>query len=136
MLPALDIRFRYRSLAWLTPLILMLAACSSSVPQLDGVDWDIWQSDKSGCSYKRTAFADTLDFQKEVLLTHTEVEIIRLLGRPDQNELFARNQKFYTYFFDPGPDCSTPSSDAKKLIIRFNAIGIAQNVEVRTGSVL
>lgn len=59
-----------------------------------------------------------------------EMDIIRLLGRPDQNELYKRNQKFYSYFISPGPPCLTTDSASHKLVLRFNAMGYAQLVSI------
>ncbi len=58
------------------------------------------------------------------------MDIISILGKPDQNELYKRNQKFYYYFISPGPACKTPDSTAYKMILRFNAMGYAQLVSI------
>jgi hypothetical protein len=56
----------------------------------------------------------------------SETQILQLLGRPDQNELYKRNQKFY-YYWITGPDCSTDSTKLK-LGIRFTAMGISKEI--------
>lgn len=72
-----------------------------------------------------------INSQSEKLLTLSESEIISLLGRPDENELYKRNQKFYYYLLGPSKTCSdTIAVDPKKLVIRFNAIGLAKEVVV------
>ncbi len=71
------------------------------------------------------------------MLALDEMAIVSLLGNPDQNELYKRNQKFYTYFLQPGPGCAAANAapgdrDAapKKLVIRFNAMGLAKEIIV------
>jgi hypothetical protein len=59
------------------------------------------------------------------------MQIVKLLGKPDRNELFKRNQKFFLYFIDPAPEC-VPGDSAvvQKLVIRFNAMGLAKEVAI------
>ena len=58
------------------------------------------------------------------------MEIVELMGRPDQTELLKRNQKFFTYFITGGPGCAVADSVVTLLTIRFNAMGLAKEVEV------
>jgi hypothetical protein len=59
------------------------------------------------------------------------MKVVELLGRPDQNELYTRNQKFYYYFIQPAPDCGgSKDSISSRLVIRFNAMGLAKEVSV------
>lgn len=68
--------------------------------------------------------------QKAELLALSELDIVELLGRPDQNELYTRNQKFYFYFLTPSSSCDTPAEKPQRLMIRFNAVGLAQEILV------
>ncbi len=45
---------------------------------------------------------------EEKMLGLNEMEIVDLLGKPDKQELYKRNQKFYRYYLQPGPACSAP----------------------------
>ena len=76
--------------------------------------------------------SSALRSQSQKLLALSEQEIISLLGKPDENELFKRNQKFYYYFLEPSNACNLTSreNDPEKLVIRFNAIGLAKEVSV------
>ena len=111
-------------------LIFMVCACGPSTPDLEGVDTKLWKSDKYGCLQQRTKFITAITTEKDKLKSLTEDDIIDLLGRPDQNELYSRNQKFYRYFLEPGPTCENAVANPKRLIIRFNAIGLAKEVSV------
>ena len=57
------------------------------------------------------------------------MQIIDLLGRADQNELYKRNQKFYYYLLEPGKSCGV-NMESRKLSVRFNATGRAKEIEV------
>jgi len=55
------------------------------------------------------------------------------MGRPDKNELYRRQQKFYIYYLEPGSLCkeSNQASDsASYLSLRFNATGIVNEIFV------
>lgn len=73
---------------------------------------------------------EAMKAEKEKLLSLNELQIVELLGRPDQNELYKRNQKFYYYFLQPSPDCPAPAPEALRLVIRFNAMGLAKEVSI------
>jgi len=107
-----------------------MTGCGNPIPVLDNMDLQEWRSDKDGCLNKRTAMAASIESQKDKLLALKEQQIISLLGKPDQNELYARNQKFYSYFLTPAPLCASFQNDPKILIIRFNAMGLAKEVSV------
>jgi hypothetical protein len=111
--------------------LLILVSCGKPLPTLEGIDLQTWKDDKDGCSGKRSSMLPAINSQSEKLLTLSESEIISLLGRPDENELYKRNQKFYYYLLEPSKTCSdTIAVDPKKLVIRFNAIGLAKEVVV------
>lgn len=109
-------------------LLITLLSCGKNRSTLNGIDLQAWQSDKDGCNGFRTQTIDTLQTQTNSLLGLKEMDIVDLLGVPDQNELYKRNQKFYTYFLHPAPTCPSPDSTPLKLIIRFNAMGLAKEV--------
>jgi outer membrane protein assembly factor BamE (lipoprotein component of BamABCDE complex) len=59
------------------------------------------------------------------------MQIVELLGRPDRNELYKRNQKFYYFNLKPAPDCPNYNpEDNARLAIRFNAMGLAKEVMI------
>lgn len=126
-----DLRF----LVWSCALIFACAltsSCGKSTPTLDGVDLAVWKEDKNACKGDRKKFTDAITKEKTKLLALDEIKIVSILGNPDRNELFKRNQKFYYYFLEPAPECSGDSlPSSQKLIIRFNAMGLAKEVEIK-----
>lgn len=111
-------------------LLLSFCACTSRTENIQGVDWDVWKNDRGACNNQRVQFEELLAQQKDKLQALSEMDIVRLLGKPDQNELYKRNQKFYYYFLTPGPGCPQPDSAARQLIVRFNAIGLAKEISI------
>jgi hypothetical protein len=112
-------------------VFLILASCGKSTPQIDGFDVTSWKNDKHGCAGKRDKMSTALLSQKDKFLALSELEIIDLLGKPDEQELYKRNQKFYYYFVKPSPDCNPSGSNASlRLVIRFNAMGLAKEVVI------
>ena len=72
-----------------------------------------------------------MDSEKDKLLGLDQMQIVEILGKPDLNELSTRNQKFFHYFIEPSPSCpAATDSLSKKLVIRFNAMGLAKEVAI------
>lgn len=67
---------------------------------------------------------------KDNLKGLNEDEIGQVLGKPDKNELYKRNQKFYIYEIANAPECANRANDSTHvyLNIRFNATGLAKEV--------
>lgn len=116
--------------AWLFSSFLLLISCGTNEERITGIDWDAWKSDRNGCGSKRAPFIDTLRAQRNQLQSLTEMEIVKLLGKPDLNELYIRNQKLYTYFLVPSPLCDGGDPKALRLVIRFNAVSMAKTITV------
>ena len=114
----------------LSLFLIILHSCGKPLPSLDGIDLEKWKEDKGGCQLVRQKFIDPIDQQREKIKSLSEAEVIDLLGRPDRNELLKRNQKFFYYYLEPGPACDSEKLDSKKLMIRFNAIGLAKEVSI------
>src|SRR5688572_32262672 len=92
----------------LLSLVLLITAfgCGKSLPEIKNLDLEAWKNDKNACGNYRSANIETLRTQKESLLALKESQIIALLGRPDRNELYKRNQKFFHYYLEAGSACS------------------------------
>lgn len=116
-------------LKWRSPILILLVLIGcNAAPELENFDSDVWASDRYGCRDLRGGLYPSLKLQKSKLLGLNEMEVVHLLGKPDQNELFTRNQKFYYYFLEPSEKCTTPSPEAKRLVLRFNAVGLLKEM--------
>jgi hypothetical protein len=121
---------RFKSFSFLVCILLL--SCGKELPELKGIDKTEWMADKHGCGDKRSKMIASLQGEKDKLLALSEMEIVEVLGRPDENELYKRNQKFYYYQLSPTKQfCDgATDSEALKLIIRFNAMGLAKEVSI------
>ncbi len=81
---------------------------------------------------KRSSMQESIIAQHSKLLALEELQIVELLGKPDQNELYKRNQKFFYYYLQSAKECNAGDSTLipKRLSIRFNAMGLAKEVRV------
>lgn len=111
-------------------LLVLLTSCGKTLPTFDNLDLEMWKKDKDGCNGYRFETREAIETNIEKLKGLSEMDIVNLLGSPDQNELYKRNQKFYTYFLQPSASCSQPVINPKKLVVRFNAMGLAKEVTV------
>jgi hypothetical protein len=111
--------------------LLFLFSCGKSLPTFEDIDLQAWKDDKKACHGTRSSMMRAMESQSKKLLALSEQEVIALLGKPDENELYKRNQKFYYYFVQPSATCTNDSTqNPKKLVIRFNAVGLAKEVSV------
>jgi len=74
---------------------------------------------------------NSIKSQKDKFLSLKETQVVTLLGRPDGNELYERNQKFYYYNITPSKACLSPDSVTLQLEIRFTAMGIVNEVIIK-----
>ncbi len=109
---------------------LIVASCGKSLPELNNLDLNAWRNDKNACGKYRSNHIEAIQTQKEKLLALNESKIIALLGRPDRNELYKRNQKFFYYYLQPSSACSNVVEKTSSLAIRFNAMGFAKEVAI------
>lgn len=115
----------------LSILFVLFCSCNTPLPTLEGIDRHAWARDVDACGEARRSMAAAIESEKEKLLSLNQLQIVKLLGRPDENELSSRNEKYFYYYLDPGPGCETPSAKPRRLTIRFNAVGLAREILVQ-----
>ncbi|MDW7694637.1 hypothetical protein R9C00_07780 [Flammeovirgaceae bacterium SG7u.111] len=83
-----------------------------------------WKNDKLGCNNERFALVKQFQNIRPKLMGKQEGEIRKLLGSPDQVELYERSQKFYIYYIEKGSQCEGAKSGiaSKNFYIRFNSL--------------
>jgi hypothetical protein len=115
---------------WLKVIIFcsLLIGCGKEKESLVGFDSGVWKEDRFGCLKHRKSLSESLIIQKTTLLGRNEMEIVDVLGKPDENELSKRNQKFFYYYLEPARSCQTHDSLAQRLVVRFNAVGLAKEI--------
>ncbi|MTI40115.1 hypothetical protein [Fulvivirga lutimaris] len=110
-------------------LSIFLFACDKTI-DLKNFDELAWQSDKGACQNIRVEMQDDLEAAKEQLKGLNQDEIVTVLGRPDENELYKRSQKFFIYYITPKNCDNQEFKQYTYLSIRFNATGLAKEVIV------
>lgn len=124
-----------KSNALLLLALLGLFSCEPPPDRFGRLDLKKWRSDRGGCNGVRAAILP--DFRAEIqnLKGKRANTIGDLLGRPDINEIADRNQKFYIYFLEKGPQCDQPGvkSTSRSVAIRMSAIGLATEITFQNG---
>lgn len=110
--------------------VLLVVGCSSPPDQLGKLDLKKWRSDRAACQGVRTKLVEAFKTEQGQLLGKFADEIGELLGKPDIHQLGDRNQKFYVYFLEKGEQCEDikMKSTARKVILRFNAVGLLSEI--------
>lgn len=113
---------------------IVLAGCGSP-KQLEGFDSAAWKSDRMGCQGTRKSMRGQSDAIRLQLRGLSQDEVLDVLGKPDFQRLYQRNQKFYVYFVEPGPQCEgrSDASQARTLILRLSAIELVTEAYYETG---
>ncbi len=109
-------------------LVALILSCGGKLPAFESIDSAQWKNDRNACGGYRQSIRSSIESDIAKLKGLSENDMFSLLGRPDQNELYKRNQKFYSYFLTPGPACVAPDTVVHRVVIRFNAMGYAQQV--------
>lgn len=107
--------------------VIFCCSCTNK-SLIKGFDRSLWAEGMYGCEGNRPELVQVILKSRQKLMGKTEDRIISTLGKPDRNELYERNQKFYIYYLDPGPLCHTPDPDPDMLVLRFSAVGICNEV--------
>ena len=102
-------------------LLLMHFACSTKPTVPDNFDQEAWQSDPRGCKGVRAQVMERFFPNKSALIGLSENEVLALMGKPDRQQLYQRNQKFYFYNLDKGPLCGDSSHVANEIYLRMSA---------------
>ena len=114
----------------LSILFISFSACTKKA-NTDAFDTETWVADPDGCQLKRTEMVDQIyEVKREVLGLHQK-SILKVFGKPDEEELYERSQTYFIYAIDPSGDCETSADDPRKLYIRFTALGIANEVNIK-----
>lgn len=111
-------------------LIITLSSCTKKVDTGD-FDTQAWQEDVKGCEGIRADMVTDLQELKPRLLGLYQKSIIKVLGEPEEQELYKRSQTYYVYYIDAAEDCPVAIQNPRKLEVRFTALGIANEVNIK-----
>ena len=115
--------------------ICTLTGCGSAPDQFGKLDLKKWRGDRGGCNGVRATLVPGFKAEIQNLKGKTANTIGELLGRPDVNQIADRNQKFYIYFLEKGPQCDQAGgkSVSRSVAIRMSAIGLATEITFQNG---
>ncbi len=116
-------------------LLLTLFACENPPTKLGNLDLATWRTDRNGCSGLRMKQLANFKAISQSLKGKSSNEISALLSRPDVNQLADRNQKFYVYFLETGPQCAQrgAQTDAQSVALRMSAVGLVTEITYQNG---
>ncbi len=109
---------------------MLLVGCTKP-NDLGDFDTEKWQADIKGCTGDRAEMIDELIEVKSKFLGLYQKTIIKLLGQPEDQELYNRSQTYYVYYIDAAPSCENSEEDPRILQIRFTSLGIANEVNIK-----
>lgn len=116
--------------------VLLLQACSYAKPlQIKGFVSEDFQGDRGGCEGKRINQLGLLKKNRDSILGISENEITNAFGRYDYQLLDKKNEKFFVYFFEKGPQCENIRNitTSEAMILHFNSIGLVKEVVFQKG---
>ena len=117
----------------LTMTLCLCFGCSQENPTIEGYNEYVWKRDTYGCKGERGQMVEAVLGARDVILGMREAQVLRLLGKADEQEMYSRNQKFLIYYLEPNEKCTMPENvkaTAKALRVRINAIGVANEIYV------
>jgi hypothetical protein len=94
-----------------------------------------WKEDRLGCTGTRQQLRPEFDQIRNELKGLSQREVIDVLGKPDAQLLYQRNQKYYLYFLESGPQCQGQMDDsqAASVAVRFSALEQVTEITFQTG---
>ena len=113
--------------------LFTLLSCTAP-EKLGSLDLVKWRADRGSCKNERTTQIEAFKSVEAELLGRHIDNVTETLGRPDIHQLASRDQKYYVYFLEKGVHCQdiTQKSVARKVLLRFNAIGLLAEITFQT----
>ena len=107
---------------------------NKKAPEIKGMNYSLWKSDKYGCKSDRENLVDLIISNRDKFLKYNQNQIINILGKPENQTLYERGQKFFYYYVKYHPECNKknalPEEEQIKLEIRFDALNRSKEIFV------
>lgn len=116
--------------------LLSLAGCQSKPIDLGNrVDLNGFRSDRGGCNSIRTEMTDDIIAVKDLLLSHSENELLATLGRYDFQIIDRKNEKVFIYYLEAGPHCEhiQNESSALSMAVYLNSVSLVKEITFQQG---
>lgn len=116
-------------------IAVYLLGCGPAPDTFGKLDLKKWRSDRGGCKGVRAALEPDFRAELQNLKGKTANTIGEWLGRPDANLLAERNQKFYVYYLEKGPQCEQvgAKSRSRSVALRMSAVGVVTEITFQNG---
>ncbi|MEP5791783.1 MAG: hypothetical protein ABJ313_12670 [Cyclobacteriaceae bacterium] len=108
-------------------LAILLSGCYTT-PRIEGFDTDLWKTPIKYCDQDKLELAKILEKNEDKLLGEGQTQIKKLLGQPDEHELYRRTEKFFYYNLTAGDTCNIVHQ--RRLSIRFDALDRTKEVVI------
>lgn len=114
-------------------LTLIFVACGNGNISIEGLDTLSWKKDQKGCKSARVKLEASFMTDKSKLKGFSQREIMNILGKPDEIELYKRSQKFFIYYINPGRGCegSGIKTRPRSLYLKFSALDVSNEIFVK-----
>ena len=107
---------------------------NKKAPEIKGMNYSLWKNDKYGCKSDRENLVDLIISNRDKFLKYNQNQIINILGKPENQTLYERGQKFFYYYIKYHPECdkknALPEEEQIKLEIRFDALNRSKEIFV------
>ena len=107
---------------------------NKKAPEIKGMNYSLWKNDKYGCKSDRENLVDLIISNRDKFLKYNQNQIINILGKPENQTLYERGQKFFYYYVKYHPECdkknALPEEEQIKLEIRFDALNRSKEIFV------
>lgn len=121
----LNVCFRYL-------LLLTIGGCSDPLPT--GVDSVAWKANYQSCTGDRLAAWVDFKSTKERFIGVSEQSVLKVLGMPDRQELYLRNQRIFYYYITPGAQCGgTYTAKGEQIYLRISATNKVTEINIFRG---
>ncbi|MBO0932487.1 hypothetical protein [Fibrella aquatilis] len=116
---------------------LLLSLGCAGPDTLGTLNLKAWRNDRGGCKGDRQSQLANFQQVKDQLKGMHANDLGKYLGRPDVNQIEDRNQKYYVYYVEKGPQCvgdnTGAKSRAKSVALKVSAIGLVTEISVQAG---
>lgn len=114
---------------------LIVVSCYPTPDTFGKLDAKAWRTDRRGCNGVRTKLVGSFRAEVENLKGKSANDIGGVLGGPDINQIADRNQKYYVYFLEPGPQCNDTKAQpsAPTVALRMSAMGVVTEITFQNG---
>jgi hypothetical protein len=121
---------KHIKISFLFLTLIFTVGCTKKIDVGD-FDSEKWIADRQGCNGDRIEMIDDVIKIRENLLGLYQKSILKVLGKPEGEELYERSQTYWWYYLDPSGECDNSIDNPRKLTIRYTALGIANQVDIQ-----